>query len=143
VCSSDLGTKEVRDLIPRLAHESRAILLCSHLLHEVELVCNRVAIIKQGMVVADAPVKELLSHGNQLQIRVDSIEKATAILSSLPWVKSVKREGDYLLVDVPRDSGADVNRALAEKDVFVGELVNRTASLESVFLQLTGGESGG
>ena len=135
------GTKEVRDLIPRLAHESRAILLCSHLLHEVELVCNRVAIIKQGMVVADAPVKELLSHGNHLQIRVDSMEKATAILSSLPWVKSVKREGDYLLVDVPRDSGADVNRALAEKGVFVAELVNRTASLESVFLQLTGGES--
>jgi ABC-2 type transport system ATP-binding protein len=41
------GTKEIRDLIPELAHESRAVLLCSHLLHEVELVCNRVAIIKQ------------------------------------------------------------------------------------------------
>jgi len=136
------GTKEIRDLIPKLAHESRAILLCSHLLHEVELVCNHVAIIKQGVVIADAPVKELLSHGNQLQIRVDNMEQAAAILASLMWVNSVKRDGDYLVVDVPRDSGASINRALAEKGIFIAELINRSVSLESVFLQLTGGESG-
>ncbi|MCX6003750.1 MAG: ABC transporter ATP-binding protein, partial [Chloroflexi bacterium] len=135
------GTKEIRDLIPKLAHESRAILLCSHLLHEVELVCDHVAIIKQGVVIANAPVKELLSQGNQLQIRADNMEQATAILSNLPWVESVKREGDYLVIDVPRDRGADVNRVLAEKGIFVAELVNRTTSLESVFLQLTGGET--
>ena len=104
------GTKEIRDLIPRLAHESRAIMLCSHLLHEVELVCNRVAIIKQGTVIADATVKDLLSRGNQLQIRVDNIEQAKSILSSLSWVKSVKREGDVLIVDVPQDSVANINR---------------------------------
>jgi len=46
------GTKEVRALIPRLAHESRTVFLCSHLLHEVEQVCNRVAIIKQGIMLA-------------------------------------------------------------------------------------------
>ena len=126
----------------RLAHESRAIMLCSHLLHEVELVCNRVAIIKQGTVIADATVKDLLSRGNQLQIRVDNIEQAKSILSSLSWVKSVKREGDVLIVDVPQDSVSNINRALAEKGIFVSELVNRTASLEDVFLQLTGGESG-
>ncbi len=136
------GTKEIRDLIPKLAHESRAILLCSHLLHEVELVCNHVVIIKQGVVIANAPVRELLSQGNQLQIRVDNMEQATAILSSLAWVKSVKREGDYVVVEVPRDSGANINRALVEKGIFVSELVNRTTSLESVFLHLTRGESG-
>jgi len=42
------GYKEVRDLIPNLASENRTIILCSHLLHEVELICDRVAIIKQG-----------------------------------------------------------------------------------------------
>jgi ABC-2 type transport system ATP-binding protein len=136
------GTKEIRDLIPRLAHESRAIMLCSHLLHEVELVCKNVAIIKQGVVIANAPMKELLSRGNQLQIRVDKMEQATAILSGLPWVKSVKKEGDYLMIDVPPDRGANVNQALAEKGIFVSELINRTTSLETVFLQLTGGESG-
>jgi ABC-2 type transport system ATP-binding protein len=136
------GTKEIRDLIPTLAHESRAILLCSHLLHEVELVCDHVAIIKQGVTIANAPIKEILSQGHQMQIKVDKMEQAEAILRDLPWVKSVKREGDYLVIDVPGDHGADINLALAEKRIFVSELVNHTASLESVFLQLTGGESG-
>jgi ABC-2 type transport system ATP-binding protein len=135
------GTKEIRDLIPQLAHESRAILLCSHLLHEVEMICNHVAIIKQGVVIADAPIKELLSHGNRLQIRVNDTEKAAAILRNLPWIKSVGKEGDYLVADVPQDRSAEVNRALMEKGIMVAELFNRSTSLENVFLQLTGGEA--
>jgi ABC-2 type transport system ATP-binding protein len=108
----------------------------------VELVCSRVAIIKQGTIIANAPIKELLSRGNILQIKVNDIEKATAILRGLPWIKSVKIEGDYLMVDVPGDRSGEVNLALAQKGIMVAELVNRTASLESVFLELTGGASG-
>ena len=136
------GTKEIRDLIPKLAHENRAILLCSHLLHEVEMICSRAAIVKQGVVIADATMKELLSHGNRLQIKVNNVEKAITILSSLSWIKSVKKEDDYLVADVPGDRSADVNVALMEKGVLVSELVNRTTSLENVFLQLTGGVNG-
>jgi ABC-2 type transport system ATP-binding protein len=136
------GTKEIRDLIPKLAHESRAVLLCSHLLHEVEMVCDHVAIVKQGTVIANAPIKELLSHGNVLQIKVNDIEKATVILKSISWIKSVKKEDDYLVVDIPREQSAEVNLALVQKGIMVSELVNRTSSLESVFLQLTGGTSG-
>jgi ABC-2 type transport system ATP-binding protein len=137
------GTKEVRDLIPRLAHESRAVFLCSHLLHEVELMCDRVAIIKQGVMLASAPVQELLTQGQMIQIKVDDPTQATAILGSLPWIKSVRRENDYLVVDAPKESASQVNRALAEHNIFASELISRSASLESVFLQLTGGESGG
>ena len=137
------GTKEVRDLIPRLAHESRAIFLCSHLLHEVELVCDRVAIIKQGVMLASAPVQELLTQGQLLQIKVDDpAGQAASILTGLPWIKSVKRENDYLIVDAPKESASRVNRTLAEHNIFASELVSRNVSLESVFLQLTGGESG-
>jgi hypothetical protein len=46
------------------------------------------------------------------------------------------------MIDVPPDRGAAVNQALAEKGMFVSELINRTHSLENVFLQLTGGASG-
>jgi ABC-2 type transport system ATP-binding protein len=136
------GTKEVRDLIPQLAHESRAVFLCSHLLHEVELVCERVAIIKQGVMIANAPIKELLTRGQLVQIKVDDAAQATAILKNLPWVKSVKTENGYLVIDAPKNSAAEVNKALAEHNIYVSELTSRNASLESVFLQLTGGESG-
>jgi len=136
------GTKEVRDLIPRLAHERRAVFLCSHLLHEVEQVCDRVAIIKEGVMLACAPIQELLMQGLTLQIKVDDPARATDILSSLPWIKSVRRENDYLIVDAPQDSASRINKALVEHDIFASELVSRNVSLESVFLQLTGGESG-
>jgi ABC-2 type transport system ATP-binding protein len=136
------GTKEVRDLIPRLAHESRTVFLCSHLLHEVELVCDRVAIIKEGVLLSSAPVRELLTQGQMLQIKVDNPEQSVAILSSIPWIKSVRREDDYLVVDAPKESASLVNKTLAEHNIFASELISRNASLESVFLQLTGGESG-
>jgi ABC-2 type transport system ATP-binding protein len=136
------GTKEVRDLIPQLAHESRTVFLCSHLLHEVEMVCERVAIIKQGVMIANAPVKELLTQGQLIQIRVENAAQAIAILKSLPWVKSVREEEGNLVIDAPVNSAAQVNKALADQHIYVSELTSRNPSLESVFLQLTGGESG-
>lgn len=136
------GTKEVRDLIPQMAHESRAVFLCSHLLHEVELVCNRVGIIKQGTLIACAPVRELLAQGHMFQIRVEDPSRATAILTGLPRIKSVKLEEDYLTVDAPKDSASQINRALAEQGIFASELISHSSSLEDIFLQLTGGESG-
>lgn len=136
------GNKEVRDLIPRLAHENRAVFLCSHLLHEVEQVCDRVAIVKEGVMIACAPMQELLTRGQTLRVKVDNPEQAAAILGDLSWVTSVKVENDYLVVSTPGESASRVNAALAGQNIFASELVSHGASLESVFLQLTGGESG-
>jgi ABC-2 type transport system ATP-binding protein len=136
------GTKEVRDLIPQLAQEHRAVFLCSHLLHEVELVCDRVAIIKEGVMITTAPVHELLTKGQLLRIRVDNPGQAASILEKISWVNSVKIEDEYVIVDVPRESASEVNKALAENGIYASELVSSHVSLESVFLELTGGESG-
>jgi ABC-2 type transport system ATP-binding protein len=132
----------VRDLIPELANENRAVFLCSHLLHEVELVCNRVMIIKQGVMIADSTVRELVTQGQQLKIKVPDPRQASEVLKGLPWIKSVKIEDGHLIVDAPKDSAAQINQALAEHGIFASELVNQTVSLEDVFLQLTGGNSG-
>ncbi len=136
------GTKEVRDLIPKLAHEGRTVFLCSHLLHEVEQVCHRVAIIKQGSMLVCAPINELVSQKHALQIRVDDPASAASVLKGLPWINSVEREGDYLIVGVPKESASRVSAALAERGIYPSELASRSMSLESVFLELTGGESG-
>ncbi len=135
------GTKEIRELIGRLAHESRTVLLCSHLLHEVEMICQRVAIIKKGTMIASAPVQELVTKGQVLQIRVTNPGAAAEILSKLEWIKSVKVEGAFLVVDAPKDAAADVNKALAERGIFASEIMTRNISLESIFLELTGGGS--
>jgi ABC-2 type transport system ATP-binding protein len=136
------GTKEVRELIPKLSHENRTIFLCSHILHEVEMVCQRVAIIKQGSLLACAPINELTSRGPVLQIKVKDVDLATSVVKALPWVKSIKIENGYLIVDAPADSAWQINAALADKKIYLSELLVRTTSLEDVFLELTGGESG-
>ena len=136
------GTKEVRDLIPELAHESRAVLLCSHLLHEVEMVCDKVAIIKQGVMLKYSSVAELTTQGQLLHIKVENQTAALAVLKNQTWIKSIKVENGYLVADAPKDNAARVNQVLAENKIFASELVNKSASLEEVFLQLTGGNSG-
>ena len=135
------GTKEVRDLIPQLAHERCSVLLCSHLLHEVELVSDRVAIIDHGTMIASAPLQELLTKGQMIQIKVDDKAKATSILKSMTWIKSIREENGYLVIDAPPNSASQVNKALAEKNIFASEIVSRASSLESIFLQLTGKEN--
>lgn len=134
------GTNEVRNLIPRLAHEGRTVFLCSHLLHEVEQTCQRVAIINEGVMLTCASVTELLQQGQMLQIQVDDPAAAASVLSGLPWIRSVKREGDYLIVDAPKDRASQVSAALAEHKIFPSELASHSVSLEDFFLKITGGE---
>ncbi len=136
------GTREVRNLIPQLAHESRAVFLCSHLLHEVQMICNRVAIIKQGKLVVTAAVSDLLAASRQIRVRVQEHGKAMEILSKLDWVKSVKTEDSSMLVETSADNASEVNRILASNGIYASELVAVNPSLESIFLELTGGESG-
>jgi ABC-2 type transport system ATP-binding protein len=134
------GTKEVRDLIPQLAHESRSVFLCSHLLHEVEMVCDRVAIIKQGRLLADAPVKELLARGQKILIKVEDFTRAAEVLAALPWIKSVQKLDGFLAIDAGEEQPWKVNKALAEQQIFASEITRSNTTLESVFLELTGGE---
>jgi|WetSurMetagenome_2_1015567.scaffolds.fasta_scaffold12775_5 ABC-2 type transport system ATP-binding protein len=135
------GMKEIRDLIPQIAQENGAVMLCSHLLHEVEMVCTRVAIIKQGVTLANSSIKELTNQGQYLKIRVEERIKAKSILSIVPWIKSISEEKGYLVVGAPLDKAAQLNRTLAEQGVFASELVSENSSLENIFLQLTGGKS--
>ncbi|HXY75228.1 MAG TPA: ABC transporter ATP-binding protein [Dehalococcoidales bacterium] len=137
------GTKEVRDLIPQLAHENRAVFLCSHILHEVELVCHRIAIIKKGTLLANAPIGELLAHGQRLQLQVDNKLRAMEILRQLPFVKGVIEDNGYLKVETAVENAPKINRLLVEAGIQVSELCRSGENLEDVFLQMTGGENGG
>ena len=135
------GYKEVRDLIPSLASENRTIILCSHLLHEVEKVCDRVAIIKEGNVLACEHIQVLLAKGQMLQIKVENPPQAIAIMKNLQWIKTVTEENGYLLVDVPRENASRITKILAENNIFLSELSVRSTDLESVFLELTGSDT--
>lgn len=133
------GQREVRALIPQLAREGRAVLLASHLLHEVEQVCDRVAIIRRGRLVESGTVGELLRRDSYLEIEVDDPGRAASALrgAALPFVGRVTVEGTRLSVVAPPERGAEINRALAAEGLYASAIIPRTSSLEDLFIELT------
>jgi len=137
------GTREIRELIPQLAAAGQTVLLASHLLHEVEQVSDRVAIMRQGLKISEGSVAELLSAGDQIRIVVDaaSVERAVAVLRREQSVTGIEQGRDgVLLVSGATDSAA-LNRALVAEGVFASELAHVSQTLESLFLAVTSQEA--
>ncbi len=135
------GQREIRELIPRLASEGRAVLLASHLLYEVEQVCDRAAIIRRGELVRTGTLDELMGNDGYVDISIDDPGRAATILRTLPFVSDVAPNGGSLRVTAPPGHAAELNRALAREGLFADEIVRHRASLEDAFLELTGADA--
>ena len=131
------GQREIRSLIPQLAREGRSVLLASHLLHEVEQICDRVAILRRGKLLQVGTVSEIVGSGGFLEIQVAEAERAAAIIEALPFVERISVEDGTLSVYAPEERGADISRALSEAGLYISSMVTRHHSLEDVFLELT------
>ncbi|MBC2073168.1 ABC transporter ATP-binding protein [Listeria marthii] len=132
------GIHEMRDFIRALArNEGISVLVSSHLLSEIELLCDRVAIMTDGTIIKTDQVAHLLSSRAQLRWRVTPIEQAKAFLES---VTEVEVDGEYVVTAIDERS-AEWNKQLVAKGVKVHEIDKRKPSLEDLFLELTGGQS--
>ncbi|HZU13849.1 MAG TPA: ATP-binding cassette domain-containing protein [Chloroflexota bacterium] len=132
------GIVEMRDLLRRLKAEGKTVFISSHVLHEIEQVCDRIAILQKGRIVVQGSVQQLLSGGSRVDVRVASPERAVELIRALPFVTGVEREGDRLVVLAPVDRAAAVNQALAEAGLFASEIRPHEESLEQYFLDVTG-----
>ena len=136
------GQREIRSLIPQLAREGRGVLLASHLLHEVEQVCDRVAILRRGKLLQMGTVSDIVGQGGFLEIQVAEPERAAEIIRALPFVKRVSVQDERLSVVAPEERGADISRALGDAGLYVTAMAARHSSLEDAFLELTDAEPG-
>jgi ABC-2 type transport system ATP-binding protein len=132
------GIREVRLLLPRLRDElGLTILLSSHLLSEVERVCNRVAIIERGRLLYQGATVSLIDKDKVVRITVDQLEKAYQLLASDPTL-SVSRNGSQSLhVKMADEHIPHVNARLVGHGIQVTELSVERVTLEDVFLTLT------
>jgi ABC-2 type transport system ATP-binding protein len=144
------GVFEIRQLIQRLAALGKTIFLSSHILYEVQQVCNRVAILQRGNLIKQGNVSELLRRGEQILIRMsmaDETQGAFAVLQEVreqgaSWISSIgietNRQGQPILrVQAPMIRSAEINAILARRGFFAAELHSYEGSLEEVFLELT------
>ena len=134
------GMIEVRELIKSLGDGSRTVLLSSHLLHEVEQVCDSVTIISKGRLIAQGEVSQLIATAGSEQIRIKTTDnsKALQLLSTLGWVEDISMAEDSLLITAPIERSAELTAALANTEVYVAEMVPIRKSLEEYFLEVTG-----
>jgi ABC-2 type transport system ATP-binding protein len=136
------GMRDMRELIRRLAGEGITILLSSHLLYEVEELCNRVAIIRRGGIVYQGPLRELLATAaSQYRLRALDPERARAILLAQRGIADVRLADGELRFGGDEEAVARVTVALGQARVAFTALIPETASLEELFLGMTDGES--
>jgi len=135
------GMRDMRDLVRRLSGEGLTVLLSSHLLGEVEELCNRVAIIRVGRVVYEGALSELLATAaTGYRLKTTENERAGTVCLSQPGIESVRQEDGALRFQADEDAVAALSIALGQARIGVTALVPESASLEELFLGLTEGE---
>ncbi|MFA5809686.1 MAG: ABC transporter ATP-binding protein [Thermoleophilia bacterium] len=132
------GMAEMRHLIRNLGQGNRTVLLSSHLMGELEQICDRIGVIKDGQIVVEGTLDEL-RHGTRIKLRVKPVARARELLASLDDVGQAEtQDGDTLIIEADPSLAADINRLLVTAGIDVSELTTIQNSLESVFLSLTG-----
>ena len=130
------GMAEMRTFIRGLGRGRRTVLLSSHLMTEVEQICDRVGVISRGALVGEGTVDDLRGR-ETLWVRAEPLEDAERLLAALRAVERVARIDGGLRIAADPAAAAEINRTLVEAGIAVGELRPERASLEKVFLELT------
>ncbi|SFL95519.1 ABC-2 type transport system ATP-binding protein [Paenibacillus sp. 1_12] len=133
------GIREMREFIRYLAEkEGLSVLVSSHLLSEIQLMCDRVAIISKGRIVRVDKVHTLLAQQERVSWRLHPLDKGIQVLSGL--ADSVETRGELLITSYNEQEIGRWNQILVEAGVTVTEISRKLPSLEDLFIELTGGQ---
>ncbi|MDQ6745635.1 MAG: ABC transporter ATP-binding protein [Actinomycetota bacterium] len=134
------GMRDMRLLIRRLAEQGMTVLLSSHLLGEVEELCNRVAIVRSGSIVYEGAISELKrGAGTVYRLSSTERERALAICRAQPGIADVHDLGERIGFTAEESAVAGLSQALVEAGALITELAPQTVTLEDLFFSLTEG----
>jgi ABC-type multidrug transport system ATPase subunit len=139
------GIVEIRDLIARLPERGTSVLLSSHMLSEIQLICHRAVILQRGRLLAEGTIGELLGKDDTAgyTASVDPSETDRALGALRRAGLAAHGGGDGVIeVSGEIETGEAVSHPLAQAGIPIRELKHRRADLEQVFLQLTRGSNG-
>lgn len=130
------GMKDFRDLIRKQAEKGVTVFLSSHLLHEVELICDRVAVLNRGMIIRQGTIESLrINQSQRVCLRVPDIKAVVAVLQKIPGIKKVTVMDS--LIHVEGLSANELMNILMEHKIVPQEIYEDNHDLESIFLELT------
>ena len=135
------GMRDMRVLVKRLAEEGMTVLLSSHLLGEVEDLCNRVAIVRSGAIVYEGEIAALKrGAGTFYRLHTTDDERALAVCQAQHGVADVRLARGYVELTGDERAVAELSQALVESGVLISELAPQTVTLEDLFFSLTEGD---
>ena len=123
------GQREIRELTRELAKEGRGVLLASHLLHDVEVVSDRVVVIQKGRIIAAGTIAEITSGGSGYSIAVAEPQRAAEAIKRIDGVRAVSVTERGLDVVAGTELGGAINRALVAAGLYASAIVPRQSSL--------------
>jgi ABC-2 type transport system ATP-binding protein len=130
------GMVDMRALVRRLVERGQTVLLSSHLLGEVQQICDRVGVISRGRLIAESTVAEL-QGASSLLVRAEPVDRAERVVAAALGVTEVRRTGGGLSVTVGADRNPAIVRALVAADIDVHEIRSTERTLEEVFFEMT------
>lgn len=131
------GIAEVREVVIEQVERGKTLILASHILNEVEKICNHVAILKRGELLADGPVKELLAEEEIIEISCENNQNLMEKLKGSQLAKEIEIENGLLVITLTEKvSPADINAFAFSKGILINHMLSRKRSLESQFLEL-------
>jgi ABC-2 type transport system ATP-binding protein len=132
------GMKDVRELVRELGKDGTTVFLSSHLLHEVEQVCNRAVIINKGRVVIEGPVSELHPEHSSVKLLTSDQGKARDVVAALVGGQQVTLDEEYLIVEASDGTVREMVGRLVAEGIGVDAVIPaREQGLEDFFLGLT------
>jgi ABC-2 type transport system ATP-binding protein len=135
------GMRDMRTLIRRLAGEGMTVLLSSHLLAEVEELCNRVAIVRTGRIVYEGRISELKRTAASLyRLRTTDDARALEVCRAQRGIEDARREGDEIHFTADEAAVPELSVALVEAGATIRALAPQTVTLEDLFFSLTEGD---
>jgi ABC-2 type transport system ATP-binding protein len=136
------GMRDMRQLIRRLAGQGMTVLLSSHLLNEVEDVCNRVAIVRQGSIVYEGEIAALKrGAGTSYRLETTDDERALAVCRAQPGVSDAHRDDHGRITFTADDAtAAELSQALVEAGALIRAMAPQTVTLEDLFFSFTEGD---
>lgn len=138
-----VGIRELRDILKKLAHEENvAVLVSSHLLSEMELMCDRVGIVSAGKLLGVKPIKELLENVSGKSIFrfvVKPTDKAAEILKENYGSKIRAVAPEFIDIEIEEPQVPEITTALATNGIAIFSVNRLETSLEDAFINLTGG----
>lgn len=131
------GIIQIRQIITDIAQKGITIIIASHLLDEVEKICSHVIVLKEGTAIYSGTVDGMSASKGFFELKADNNELLMKTIEEMKLFSELKNDGNIVTAIIDQEiSGTDLNKKLAEKGLFLSQIIQRKQSLETQFLEL-------